>query len=155
PYIDIGGAALTNLSTPAGQSIVRSFVTPTSSGVNELRFVGLSSVDPNFVLNAIDVRPAAGTFAISIARTGNNGVVADDGTTVDTFTGTILGGTLADGTLISVSTTAGTITDADLSSLYEGTQVAVSGNAFTFHVQRPTGTVPLVLRAISVDANPS
>ena len=67
---------------------------------------------------------------------GGPTVIAADGLTVDTYTGS---GAPARA-LVTLSTTLGTFVGADASSLYQGFQEqADSGGNFSFQVQRPTG----------------
>src|SRR5207253_7326681 len=52
-----------------------------------------------------------------------------------------------------VSASAGTIPAADdVDTAYDGTQVSVTNNQFTFHVIRPTGATVPVLTAVVIDA---
>src|SRR5262249_18008915 len=100
-----------------------------------LQFVDTGGVDPNFVLNALDVRPTSVVLPMTINPIG---AVQADGLTIDTYTATVGGVGVPDGTLITLATPLGTLL-ADQSALYAGVQRVVVGNAFAFQVLRPSG----------------
>jgi hypothetical protein len=124
------------ISNPPGQFVSRTFAVTVSSGQLPLQFLDLGGIDPYFVVNALVIRPAP---TAPLALTGPGGPLTADGTTVDTYTGS---GAPANA-LLTVRTTLGTITSADASPIYVGTQVQadVQGK-FTFTVRRPTGAGP-------------
>ena len=147
--VDANGTSLLGgnlITSPAGQFSVRSFTASSIGGRLTLGFLDRGGADPNFVLNALDIRPATGPNSpgvITIAAQASPPPA--DGMNSDTFTGTALDGSgapLPMGAEITVATNLGAITSADADSLYAGIQVVVTDAAghFSFTLQRPTGT---------------
>ena len=103
-----------------------------------LQFLDRGGADPNFVLNALDIRPASGTNSpATITLTGPASPPPADGSGSDT----INGGGVPLNALITVSSNLGTITTADADPNYAGIQVmADSSGNFSFTLKRPTGT---------------
>jgi predicted outer membrane repeat protein len=124
------GTGVSNVKTMAGQFAVSAFQATVSSGQLSLQFSDAVSKGGQWVLNGLVIQPIPGT----ISFTSGPGSVAADGTTVDTINGTA---PLPDGSLITVSTSMGTIVSADADTHYAGTQVVVNGGAFSFQIQRP------------------
>lgn len=127
------------LSTQPGQWSSLSFVVTVLDGTLNLQFRDAGGADPNFVVNALRIRPVSAN-PITLERTtpaGSDALDAD-GTTVDTYAGT---GAPADA-WITVTTTLGTIdASQDVSSTYQGVQVlADTAGAFTFQIRRPSST---------------
>ena len=115
----------------------KSFTVTVTNGQLDLAFShnDTSFNDPHWVINGIEIRTAASVGAFTPTNVGS---VPADGMTLSTITATVPG-TVANGSLVTVSTTLGTITTLDVSSSIAGTQVAVAGGAVTFQVQAPTG----------------
>ena len=153
----IGGTSVlgSNLvSNAAGQWTSTTFTTTVTGNTLSLQFLDRGGSDPNFVLNALQIRPApvqAITFALTTTGSNNTNDPGDstgaDGLTVDTYTGTIAGASLA-GKTVTVTTTLGTIVGVDNGSgglitdgnnLITGQQAVVeANNTFKFTVRRPT-----------------
>ena len=150
----------------AGQFTVTNFdVTSTTTITSvQVEFIDLGGVDPDFVVNALQIRPVATVQNIAIALTSSGSNPANDpgdlntaanGMSVDTYTGTILGATNLAGHSITLTTTLGTIVGVDNgtggfvtdgNSLITGLQAIVeANNTFKFEVMRPTlaGTAPV------------
>ena len=126
------GAGLTNVTTAAGQWADNSFLATVSAGQLQLQFVAPNS-GTYWVVNGIEIRPAANVAAVTFSGPGT---VNADGTTTDTITGFAA---VPNGTLMTVTTSLGTITSADANAFYAGTQVVVNGGQFTIQIKRPTG----------------
>lgn len=121
-----------------------------ASGLLDLTFADNGGVDTYWTVNGIEAFLLADLAPVVF--TAEPGVpLPADGTTVDTIDGTIGGAGVADGTLLTVSTTLGTITSTDASANYAGHQVVVNSNAFSFDVQRPTGGGTPTLSAVAVN----
>lgn len=99
----------------------------------------------NWFINGLEIRPVSATPAFTFS---NLGAVNADGLTTSTVTATTTG--LADGTLVSISTTLGTILTSDASSTFIGTQVSVSANTISFQIKAPTNTGTPTLTAVAI-----
>ena len=101
------------------------------------------------VLNGLDIRPVSSVGLIAITRddglrltttapvvqTGDP--VSADGLTIDDYTGT----NAAANSLLTVTTTTGTIVTPDLDRYLQGVQVlSDASGTFTFQIRRPSGT---------------
>ncbi len=124
------GTGVTGISTAAGQYVHRTFAVSPDDGQIQLQFTTTGG-NPYWMVNAIEVRPVVASFTL---ETGLGGDQPADGTTIDTFSQT----GLPDG-LYTVTTTAGTIVNADADSRYAGIQVLVAGGALDIQLQRPSG----------------
>jgi fibronectin type 3 domain-containing protein len=138
---------LSNLNTAAGQFINRSFtvtVTGTVNGQLALHLVD-GGGDPYTVINALDIRPAS-TYG-TITLTGS-GTVTADGSSLTTITGH---SSLPAGSLVTVTTSIGTIITADADPNYAGTQVLTAADgSFTFTIQSSYASGTPTLTADSV-----
>ena len=105
------------------------FTVVVSGGQLDLTFSQNDNVfgDPHWMVNAISIRPTTLVNAISTA--GNVGDVDANGTTSSALAFTT---TAVDGTLLSVSSTLGTITTADADPNTVGTQVLATGGMVNF-----------------------
>ena len=89
--------------------------------------------DPYWVVNAIEIRPLSTVTPIYIEPVGD---VPADGSTITTVQATSL---LAAGAQVTVTSTLGTITSADVNPNLNGIQVTVGGGgAISFDIQSPT-----------------
>ncbi len=151
----------------AGQWTSTTFTVNVNAGNTlSLQFLDRGGVDPNFVLNALQIQPSTGptgvqNIAIALTSAGSNPAndpndltTAANGSSIDVYTGTIAGASRA-GDSITLSTTLGTIVGvdngsggfvADGNSQITGLQAIVeANNTFKFEVMRPTlaGTAPV------------
>jgi len=146
------GILQTTVNTTAGQWTSSSFVVnvpadpdPRIAPQLDVRLRDAGGVDPHWVLSALRVRPAPAQ-GDEIQINGPADPLDANGTTVDTYTGTIAAtagedGYLPDGAMVTVATTLGTIDPAqDQSTTYQGVQVQVTGGRFSFQIRRPSGT---------------
>ncbi len=127
------------LSSQPGQFSSESFVVTVTDGRLDLRLRDAGGTDPNFVINALRIRPkSAQPLALQRTTPDGSGPLDADGTKVDTYLGT---GAPAD-SWITVATTLGAIEAwQDVSRTYQGVQVqADSTGTFSFQVRRPSGT---------------
>jgi prepilin-type N-terminal cleavage/methylation domain-containing protein len=128
-----------------GQFTTQTFPVTIADGQLTLRLRDLGGTDPNWVINGLIIRAAS---AMGNIRFDTKAPMEADGMTIDTYTGTTAG--LVDGTLLTLTTSLGTITSADASSLYLGHQVTVTDNTFSVQIRRPSGIGPTTFGTISV-----
>ena len=107
--------------------------------------------DPHWVINGIEIRNASTVGAFTPSNVGS---VPADGSTLTTITATAPL-TLPNGSLVTVSSTQGTIITADASSGMAGTQVAVVAGSVSFQIKSPltAGTPTVDFRAIDGSAH--
>jgi len=100
--------------------------------------------DRNFVVNAIEIRPTNSVGQLTLTGATLLGTVDADGLTVDTYNGT----GAPPNAIITVATTNGTVTSADVDPNTRGVQVQadVLGN-FLFTVRRPTSSTTATVSA--------
>ncbi|MCL4200863.1 MAG: autotransporter-associated beta strand repeat-containing protein [Pirellulaceae bacterium] len=121
------------VNSAKGQFAHERLIVTVSDGTLDLQFQDAGGTNPNWVVNALEIRPESEVAPISIATVG---ALTADGTTVDVFAGS---GATA-GSLVTVSTDLGTIVTADADASYAGVQVIADGSGnFTFDVRRPWG----------------
>jgi hypothetical protein len=137
------GTGVSSVKTSAGQYAASTFQATVSSNQLSLQFSAAGLAVNQWVLNGLIIQPIPGT----IGFTSGPGSVAADGTTIDTINGTAA---LPNGSLITVSTSMGTIVSADADTHYAGTQVVVNGGAFSFQVQRPFSIGTPTFTAVSI-----
>jgi hypothetical protein len=103
--------------------------------------------DGHWTVSALEILPMGSVLPITPSN--NPGSVEANGSTLTTITASVPGA--ADGTLITVSSTVGTITTPDVNPYYVGTQVAVSGGAISFTLKAPTksGTPSIDLHSVN------
>lgn len=137
-----GNSVLSNLSTGPGIFRSDSFTATVTDGQLDLGFSAISgwslaglevrlasSVPANAV--TIDTFDPAGAPPAAVVPPAEN--VTADGTSIDT-----INGTAPANAIITVSTTLGAITSADISSAYDGIQIQASaGGTYSFTLQRP------------------
>lgn len=130
-----GTPVVTDLSLLRNQITEESFVVTVTNGRLELTFNPGSgvSINPSWVLNALQILPVALVGSVTPI---NIGTVPADGTTVTSIDAT---STLPIGTLVTVSSTLGTITTPDADPTTAGVQILVgAGGALHFDLQSPT-----------------
>ncbi len=133
----------------AGQYITVTFsVTITGTQLQlEIKRIG---GDPFWAVNAIDIRTApTGTITLNASPP----TITGDGMSTSTISGT---SSLPQGSLVTVSTSLGTITTADADPNYAGIQVVVGpGGAFSFTVQAPLvgGTATITAQEVTAAAS--
>ena len=109
-----------------------------SGGTLALTFQDMGGVDPNFTLQALDIRPTTSVLGITFNPMAST--VVADGQTMDTITGMIGGVGLPANSEVTVTSSLGTLQASDdVDPNYAGVQVKVMSNSFTFHVTRPSG----------------
>lgn len=145
-----GGFLTNDLNTLGGKWTATGFAIPVLDGSLNLEFSSLSvpAVNPTWLVNGIEIHPAADVQGkILLAADSVNGPAAPaDGTTTRTIRGAT---NLLAGSVISVTSSLGTITTADVSAAYTGIQVQViagggfggKANSFTFTIKAPTTAV--------------
>jgi fibronectin type 3 domain-containing protein len=140
-----GTVVLTGLDTPEFQFIHRSFVVQVTNGTLDLEFSDLDGVMPTWGVNGIEIRPAVLLTLGIIPPAGP--LLASSAPVIDTFQGV----NATPNTQITVSTTFGTITSADVNPLLAGVQVMsdVMG-LYSFDVQRPATGGEALVRAEEV-----
>src|SRR6185369_634630 len=123
-------------------------VTTGGTGVITINFSGA-----NWLVNGLEIRRAIDVVdKITLTNPGSSSLLASDSGPV-TINGT---STLAEGTLVTLTTTSGTIstTDASLDSgsvPYSGTQVAVDSNgSFSFTIAAPYTVGSPTITAVAV-----
>jgi fibronectin type 3 domain-containing protein len=114
------------LATAAGQFLHRSFVVTVNDGQLNVQIASTGG-DPYFTVNALEVFPAPDPPRFDHDLQTADGV---------TFTGT---SNAPDGSLVTVSTSLGSITSADANPDYAGVQVVVNSGSFSFTVAGPGG----------------
>ena len=140
-------AAVTGINAPVNQYASTTLqVTLTGTGMHTL-YLTFAPNNNYWVINDLLVQPASTEPVITLMETGSTTGVT--GTTIDSISGSVSGGSVPNGTLITVATTAGTII-GDASALYAGTQVSVSNNSFSFQFQEPGGNGTATFSASSV-----
>ncbi len=133
-----GSPVVNGIGLKHGQYFETTFNVSVSGGLLDLTFSQNDGdfYDRNWTVSALEVVPLSSVKPIQ--PTANFGATPADGMTVRTITAPVPGA--ADGTLITVSSTLGTILTPDGNANYIGTQVAVSGGAISFQLQSPTKT---------------
>ena len=142
-----GTTVISSASTAPGEFYQTGFFVtlPTGQTTLALQFSGLS-VNHDWVVNGLEIRPGGvGTVAFTPLSS-----VSADGYTVDTVSGTATG--VADGMLLTLATTLGTIT-SDASAAYAGAQAVVTGGTFSFQLRRPSGAGTPTITAMAVDGS--
>ena len=130
---------------PLGQFVTPSFtVTITGTQLQlEIKRIG---GDPFWAVNAIDIRSAPiGTITLMASPP----TITGDGMATSTISGT---SSLPQGSLVTVSTSLGTIITADADPNYAGVQVMVgAGGAFSFTVRAPSvgGTATITAQEVT------
>ena len=130
-----GVVAIANQSLSRDTVFEKSFTTTVTNGVLDLTLSqsGATVLDPYWVLNGLEIRPSASVGTISPTNVGS---VPADGSTMTAVNAT---SSLAMGTVVTVSSTLGTITTSDADSRVAGTQVVVgAGGAITFSLRSPS-----------------
>jgi fibronectin type 3 domain-containing protein len=142
------GAGLAGLSNAPGQFVQRSFLATTdASGQLALQFSDGGGFDPYWVVNALDIRPAATVGTLIL--TGPGSAPADGSSLV--HTDTIQGTGATPRAVIAIETTLGTVVSADADPNYAGVVVQADANGnFSFQVQRPTAGGTAVITAEDV-----
>ena len=142
-----GVVALADVTTTAGQFFQGGFAVTVSGGALELQFSDLGG-DPFWVVNGLEIRSVAEVGAITFSA--GPGSVPADGTTVDMITGA---SSLAPGTLVTITSTLGTI-QLDDSPDYTRTQVSVgAGGSLSIPIRRATGGGTPTLTAVAIDGS--
>lgn len=148
-----GGILAHDINTLSGQWTATGFAIPVLDRSLNLEFSSLSAPpengDPIWLVNGIEIHPATSVQGkILLAADSVFGPSAPaDGTTTRTIRGAT---NLPAGSVITVSSSLGTITTADTSAHYTGTQVQVVAgggfggktNSFTFTIRSPLTAVP-------------
>lgn len=130
-----GTPVVTDLSLLRQQITEESFLVTVTNGRLELTFNPGSgvSINPSWVLNALQILPMALVGSVTPI---NVGTVPADGTTITAVDAT---STLPVGTLVTVSSTLGTVTTPDADPTTAGVQVLVGvGGTISFDLQSPT-----------------
>ncbi len=143
-----GNIVADNISSNSTTWATRTFQVSVNDGQLNLTF---SDQTPNsgWIVNGVEIRKVTlGSPSGGITLSGP-GSIAASSTTPATITGTTTG--LADGTLVTVRTSIGTIVSTDAANYYDGVQVVVMSNSFTVQVL-PNGTAGTPrLTAVTVD----
>lgn len=121
------------LAVAGGEFTAETYAVTVADGQLNLTLADNGGTDPNWVINGLVILHATDVGSIAMAT---KPVLQADGMTIDTYTGKTAG--LPDGSLITMTTTMGTILSDD-SSLYKGYQVTVTNNAFSVLIRRPSG----------------
>lgn len=156
PYSDINGMSVKNgdsgttlaagLTSLAGASVHREFLVYVPDTSLDLTFVNSSIAPKIFAVNGIAIRPAD-IMTIGICPPGP---FTADGVTVDSFP--IAGAT--PNTLITVSTSAGTIMNPDVDDELAGIQILTDGaGEATLLVRRPFNDVTAIVTFAAVDGS--
>jgi autotransporter-associated beta strand protein len=106
--------------------------------------------DPFWAVNAIDIRTAPTS---NITLSASPPTITGDGMATSTISGT---SSLPPGSLVTVTTSLGTITTADADPNYAGVQVVVgAGGAFSFTVRAPLigGTATITAQEVTAAAS--
>ena len=120
-----GGLVFDDVTTAAGQHTHRSFPVTITDGQLALRFDD-DGFDPLFAVNAIEILPSQVTHTLTPDASGT----------------TVAGSGATPGSLITVSTSLGSVagTTSDDDPNYAGVQVTASGTGtFTFDITEPVG----------------
>lgn len=149
--VETGDILAENVATAAGRFRNLLFEVEVTTGTLRLNFNGLGGIDPNFAVASLEVRPATAVSTLTLTRTVDGTGGADptgtngNGTIIDTYLGT----GAVPGSIITLTATLGTITQAtnaantfvaDASTVWDGIQaVANAMGQFQFKVLRPTG----------------
>jgi len=143
-----------------GTSFVRAGITQVNANPQGNRVTFRSQFPGTFILAAPsgsgDDQAPGPRGAIDLSATPVGQVVADPVNTVTVTSGVIVDQddvTVADGTLITVSTSAGAITSGDASGSVAGVQVATTGGTMSFSVQAPTMAGNADFTAASVEGS--
>jgi fibronectin type 3 domain-containing protein len=124
-----GVRVLHDVASAAGQFGHYTFVTTVTDGQLAVLFVN-DGGDPYWVVNALDVRPVQGTLTFAADPAGP---LAADGASTDTFHGSWA----TPGSLVTLTTSLGTLVGTDASPSYAGFQVqADAAGGFAFTIQR-------------------
>lgn len=128
-----GVTQFTDVALPRDLFIDRTFDVTVTNGQLDLMFSGRSGIaDPSWIVNALEIRAIPVTNTITPSRVGE---VPADGFTITPVTAA---STLADGALVTVSSTLGTITSTDRDAAMAGIQVAVGvGGFISFDLRSP------------------
>ncbi len=144
-----GTPVVSNMPLKHGNYIETTFNVTVSGGLLDLTF---SHNDGNFYdrrwsVSGLEIVPLSAVLPIT--PTANFGAIDANGSTVTTITAAVPGA--ANGTLITVSSSLGTITTPDANQSYLGTQVLVTNGSITFQLQSPTksGTPTIDLHSIN------
>jgi hypothetical protein len=122
---------VTNTAGPTNFANVKTFVINVTDGTMDLKFSDQGG-DPYWVVNALDIRPAV----LLTEGFAPQGPLTSDGITVDSFTAS--GAT--PNAEVTVTTTLGTITTADVDPKLAGLQLMADGSGqIPLSIQRPTG----------------
>jgi hypothetical protein len=148
-HVDANGTpVVASLDTAAGQFAQRTFTVNVTGTVNGQLSLALSDLlGANlWALNSLDIRPTARVGAITL--TGPGDIVADNSTTA-TITGH---SSLPAGSLVTVTSSLGSIVSADADPNYDGVQVTTAADgSFTFQVRGSWASGVPVLTATSID----
>ncbi len=139
-----------SITTQTGQFLTLTNVTPITvvDGVLDLQFE--STTDESWSIAGLEIR------AVSLVTGGvtiltHLGTATADGTTIDTITGSS-----APNAILTVSSTLGTITSADVSSIYGGTQIQASAaGVWSFTLRRPTVPGAPTISVVAADGSGS
>ncbi|MHC4876591.1 MAG: cadherin-like domain-containing protein, partial [Planctomycetota bacterium] len=141
-----GSVVLPSFSIINTDVIERSFTATVNGGRLDLTFSQHDNQfgDPHWTVSGLEIRPAGGPLGFVPQSIGS---VNADGTTSSTITATT---PAPDGTLVTVSSSLGTITAIDASPGFDGVQVAVAGGQVQFDVTSPTkaGTPTIEFRSL-------
>ena len=127
-----GAIEVPSLSTLGNHWTHAGFTVTVTDGQLDIAISDLGGNDASWIVNAIEIRPAASVQQISIS--GPTGSLPADGS-VDLYTGN---GAVPN-SLLTVTTTLGNLSgNIDADPNYDGVQVQADGNgSFTFNVKRP------------------
>ncbi len=139
-----------SIATQPGEFLTLTNAVPITvvDGVLDLQFE--STTDELWSIAGLEIR------AVSLVTGGvtiltHLGTATADGTTVDTITGSS-----APNAILTVSSTLGTITSADISSIYGGTQIQASAaGVWSFTLQRPTVPGAPTISVVAADGSGS
>ncbi len=143
PYTSVSGVSITNadtsstlasgITTGPGESKHVNFIALVTDGTLDLTF-GPATVYPQlFALNGLTIRPA-NLFSMGLGGVG--AALSADGVSINSFP--LLNGPI--NSLVTVTTTLGTIVNADSDNELQGIQVPTNGlGQATILIRRPTG----------------
>lgn len=142
-----GAAVVSGLSHTANEYVQRTFDFTVTGGQADFTFSDSGTI-PNWVVNGLQIRLNSAVSSFTFANIGS---VPADGLTTSTVTATT---TLAAGTQVTVASSLGTISTADVNSTVDGVQVTVSAtNQISFDVLAPTSPGTPTISATSLDGS--
>ena len=136
-----------NLVVDAGDRDQVSFNFTVTNGIADFEFDILFAKTPNWALNGLQIEPTGGISPITFGP--NIGLVPADGLTLVTVQAT---SALAEGTVLTVASSLGTIETPDINLDHDGFQILVgAGGAIAFDVLAPTVNGTPKLTATTLD----